>query len=295
MDIEGVIIFDSQSGVPLFSRLKEGIDPSLFSSFIAAIGHFSKELHFGGLSSFTTEEKVIYLAARDKIITALVAPKRPEYQTAYSLARELGRQFEEQHIVSTTQQTDAYTEFNIIVENFMKQIKHPFLSRVAGFVHERYGGTVSVKSRLMKENGSQGVMDIVINLGIKTESEDVGRKKRPLAEVLSENFIFVKVSSGQIGRAELMDFIDSIDSYGARILEKDELVFVPYYPQRAVVIAREYTPEAIEFLGRLPQDKGQIILDGSHVFLSRKKTKKTRCPFDVFAWRENGTPDEIAV
>jgi hypothetical protein len=62
VDIEGIVIFDAVSGVPLFSRMKGTTDPSLFSSFIAAIGHFSKQLKFGGLSSFSTEEKVIYLA-----------------------------------------------------------------------------------------------------------------------------------------------------------------------------------------------------------------------------------------
>ncbi|TFF96858.1 hypothetical protein EU546_00390, partial [Candidatus Thorarchaeota archaeon] len=85
MDIEGVVIFEASSGIPLYSRMKSDTDPSLFSSFVAAIGHFSKELKFGGLSSFTTEEKVIYLAPREKTITALIAPKKKEYQEAYSL------------------------------------------------------------------------------------------------------------------------------------------------------------------------------------------------------------------
>ena len=53
MDIEGVVIFEASSGIPLYSRMKGDTDPSLFSSFVAAIGHFSRELRFGGLSSFS--------------------------------------------------------------------------------------------------------------------------------------------------------------------------------------------------------------------------------------------------
>ena len=60
MDIEGVVIFEAESGVPLYSKMKGKTDPTLFSSFVSAIGHFSKQLKFGGLSSFTTEEKVIF-------------------------------------------------------------------------------------------------------------------------------------------------------------------------------------------------------------------------------------------
>jgi len=91
MDIEGVVIFEATSGVPLYSKMKGKTDPSLFSSFVSAIGHFSKEMRFGRLSSFTNDEKVIYLAPRDKTITALISPKKKEYQEAYSLASELDR------------------------------------------------------------------------------------------------------------------------------------------------------------------------------------------------------------
>ncbi|MHA2132627.1 MAG: hypothetical protein ACXAEN_00335 [Candidatus Thorarchaeota archaeon] len=292
MDIEGVIIFDSQSGVPLFSKLREGIDPSLFSSFIAAIGHFSNELSLGGLSSFSTEEKVIFLAARETVITALVAPKRPEYQQAYSLARELGRQFENQNINGDSFDVYEHDEFSLVVDDFMRKIKNPFLSRVSEFLHNQYGGSVSVRSRMMKVNGSQGIIDVVVNLGIKHTEEDNGRKKRDTAELVSENFIFCKVSDGRISRTEMIDFIDSVDGYGVRIMKGDDLAFVPYYPSRAVVVAREFATEALEFLGRLPSDSEGPFLDGSHVFLGEKKhaPRMTKCPLDVFTWKDNETP-----
>ncbi|UCE10077.1 MAG: hypothetical protein JSW61_14075 [Candidatus Thorarchaeota archaeon] len=297
MDIEGVIIFDSHTGVPLFSRLRENIDPSLFSSFIAAIGHFSNELRLGGLSSFTTEEKVIFLAAREKIITALVSPKKPEYQEAYSLAKELGRQFESQNINGDSFDVYQQDEFALIVDDFMRKIKNPFVSRVAEFLHTNYGGSVSIKTRMMKVNGSQGIIDAVVNLGIKHTAEDNGKKKRDTADLVSENFIFCKVSDGRLSRTELIDFLDSVDGYGVRIMKGDELTFVPYYPSRSVVIARAFAPEAIEFLGRLPNDGNGPYLDGTHVFLGHEKqsSRTTKCPLDVYAWKDSEEPVILSV
>jgi hypothetical protein len=298
LDIEGVIIFDSQSGIPLFSRLKGDVDPSLFSSFIAAVGHFSNEMKMGGLSSFTTEEKVIYLAARERIITALVAPKKPEYQLAYSLARELGRRFEEEHhsviAAPSSSPISEYSEFQIVVDDFIRKIQHPFISRVAEFVHKKHGGEVSVKARMMLKHGNQAVIDIVVNLGMKIDEEDTGRKKRAASEMFQENFIFVKVRDGQMSRGEMIDFIDSIDGFGFITPGRDELVFVPYFPSRIIIVARDYSPEAIEFLQRLSKTDDEIYLDGSHVFLGQKIKSTHRhgekCFVDIYRWTDEEEP-----
>ncbi len=293
MDIEGVIIFDAKSGIPLFSKLKGDIDPSLFSGFISAIGHFSNELKLGGLSSFSTENKVIFLAPHDRVVTALVAPKKPEYQEAYALAKELGMEFSKRNDITVINQPERYLDFAVVVDEFMRKIRHPFISRVADFLHKKYGGEVSIKARLMKENGTEDTMDIVINLGVKKESIENGRKKKPLAEMLSENFIFCKVVDGRLSRAETIDFIESAGSYGARILEKEELVFVPYYPSHAIIVAREVGEDALQILRKLPQENGRPIIEGSRFTLRRSES--SRCPLELYEWRENGTPNEIII
>lgn len=290
VEIEGVIIFDARSGLPLFSKLKGDIDPSLFSGFIAAIGHFSNELKLGGLSSFSTEEKVIFLAPHDKIVTALVAPKKPEYQQAYVLAKELGKEFSSKITIRPGAPPEANVEFAAIVDEFMRRIRHPFISQAADFLHKKYGGEVSIKARMMRESGTEDVMDILINLGVKNESEKNG-KKRPLAEMLSENFIFCKVIDGRISRAEVIDFVESLGGYGARIFEKEELKFVPYYPSRAIIIAREFSPEAIEFLRKLPKRDNKPMVEAA--MFSLRKESFLKCPLDLYEWRENGKPDEL--
>lgn len=85
MDIEGVIIFDSNSGLLLFSKIDERIDSSMFSSFVWSIKKFFSELSLGGLSSFTTEEKTIFLASKTQTITAMITTGNPKYKQGYSI------------------------------------------------------------------------------------------------------------------------------------------------------------------------------------------------------------------
>ena len=93
--IDGIIILDKKSGIPMFSSLDdESIDSSLFSAFVAAVGHFASELSIGGLTSFTTNDKTVFVASREKTFTALVIPRSIEFQEKYSLAHEIGETFE---------------------------------------------------------------------------------------------------------------------------------------------------------------------------------------------------------
>jgi hypothetical protein len=296
MDIEGLVIFDAKSGIPLFSRLGRDIDPSLFSSFITAIGHFTRELKLGGLASFTTEEKMIFLAARETTITALIAPTRKEFQEAYSLASELGKQFEALQDTNRSLQPGDYVGFNQTADEFLRKIKNPFTSRVAEFVHDKYGGSISIKPRLMKESGAEVTLDMVANLGIRHSDEDeAGKKDAKIHQAFSESHIFCKVSEGRLSRGEIMEFVDSVDGFGVRVLKKDGLEFIPYFPTRAVIVAREYTDQVFDFISRLPKDGDNVYIDGSHIFAGRRLgvQKDAKCYVDLYKWRDNEEPEQI--
>jgi len=296
MDIEGLVIFDAKSGIPLFSRLGRDIDSSLFSSFIAAIGHFTRELKLGGLASFTTEEKMIFLAARDTIITALIAPTRKEFQEAYALANELGEQFETFQDKNSSLQPGDYVAFNQTADEFLRKLKNPFYSRVAEFVHDKYGGSISIKPRLMKESGAEATLDMVANLGVRHSDEDETTKKDAMIhQAFSESYVFCKVSEGRLTRGEMMEFVDSVDGFGVRVLKKDGLEFIPYFPTRAVVIARDYTEQVFDFISKLPKDGKSIYIDGSHIFAGRRLgvQKDAKCYVDVYKWQDNGEPEPI--
>ncbi len=295
MNIEGVVIFDSKSGIPLFSRLRSDIDSSMFSSFVTAIGHFSKELKFGGLSSFTTEEKVIYLAARENIVTALIAPVRKEFQEAYALADDLGEEFEKMRNGTMSLQPQEYTKFGPTADRFLRAIKHPFLSRVSVYVHEKYGGEISIKPRLMKESGAEGTMDMVVDLGIRYNPGSNGHGKSA-GTAYSDSYVFCKVSEGLLSKGEVMEFVDSIDGFGIRSMKKGNLEFIPYFPSRALIVAREYTPQVFDFLKKMKEDANGYYIDGSHIFAEHKvkgAEKNPKCYIDVLQWHESGEPEEI--
>jgi len=291
MDIEGVVIFEAASGVPLYSKMKGKTDPSLFSSFVSAIGHFSKEMRFGGLSSFTTDEKVIYLAPREKTITALIAPKKKEYQEAYSLASELGRRFEDGRYITSMPLTEDYDDFEEVADEFLKRIKNPFVSNVSSFVHGIYGGEVSIEARLFKRDGGQGIIDILIDTS--TDSNGSGNG----GSLFGERYIFVKVTEGILGRVQLIDFIDSLDRFGVRFMDKDEFVFRPYFPSRAVIVAREFDQGALQFLEKYTR-KGKTFVDGAHIYTGLKikdVPKETRCFVDLWQWRDDAAPERIQI
>ncbi len=290
MDIEGIIIFDAAAGVPLFSRMKTRTDPSLFSSFITAIGHFTRELKFGGLSSFTTEEKVIYLAPRDRIITALIAPKKKEYQTAYSLANELGRQFEESGISSNISRKEDYDEFAEVVDQFLRKIQNPFLTRVSEFIQNQYPGEVTVKPNLMKRDGSQGSVDILIDAGKSAASSG------NVTEKFGENYSFVKVLDSMVGRVHIIEFIDSLDNFAVLAMKKDEMILTPYFPARAIIVGREYDSAAIDFLMKLPKGNIGRYIDGAYIYAGLKLKgipKETRCVVDVWKWHDDTNPEPV--
>lgn len=290
MDIEGIVIFDAAAGVPLFSRMKTKIDPSLFSSFIAAIGLFSKELKFGGLSSFTTEEKVIYLAPREKIITALIAPKKKEYDMAYSLANELGRQFEESGIGTNPDRRQVYDEFSEIADQYLRKIQNPFLTRVSEFIQKQYPGKVTVRPSLMKRDGSQGTVDMMVEAGKKSSDDSVSPAH------FGENCSFVKVVDTRIGRIHVIDFFDSLENFGVLAMKKDEMILEPYFPARAIIVAREFDEGAIDFLNKLPSSKKGKYIDGAYIFAGLKLKgipKETRCIVDAWNWHDDMDPERV--
>ena len=94
MELEGIIIFNSSSGINLFSMVDEGLEPGLISGALTAIKHFCQAISLGGLSSFTTEEKLVFLATKGEIGTAIITSKNHDPKHAYTLAIKIAETFE---------------------------------------------------------------------------------------------------------------------------------------------------------------------------------------------------------
>jgi len=296
LDIEGVVIFEAKSGIPLFSKMRGNTDPLLFTSFITAARHFSSELSLGGLSSFSTDEKVIFLAQGDRVVTVLITPKSQEFQETLEFASELGEMFESRYEVPERPQPHMYADFKPVVDEMLKRVKNPFLNRVARFVHQEYGGEVSIKVRLTKRSGATGVVDMVVNHVQKNGEADASSFDELAVLNLSQNYTFVKAIDDIATRGAVIDFIDTIDSFGVRVLKKDEMKFLPYFPKRAVVVARDYAEDVMEYIDKLPRDKDGPYIDGSHVVSGirlRGPMKDLRCHVELWRWKENGYPQRV--
>ncbi|MFX0063537.1 MAG: hypothetical protein ACFFC7_15290 [Candidatus Hermodarchaeota archaeon] len=168
MEIEALTIIDGTSGVPLFSKLEISIDDALFSGFLTAIRNFTKEMSLGGLSSFTTDEKTVYLVARSSVIVALIVSKKVPFEKIYSIAYTIGEKFEKEYDLSANiVEPDEFKNFSSFIDQIIKEKEVPFLIRVAEFAQKEFGGQLSVQPQLKNRHGNYHKIDLVLDRGIK--------------------------------------------------------------------------------------------------------------------------------
>ncbi|MFX0094038.1 MAG: hypothetical protein ACFFBD_20030 [Candidatus Hodarchaeota archaeon] len=291
MQIDGIIIFDSISGLPLFAHLDESIDSTLFSGFLTAIRQFSSELSLGGLSSFTTEEKTIFLAARSRVVTAIIAPADLEFQKVYSLAYQIGEKFEDTYEIPESPDEEKFKGFSEKLNEIIKKEEVPFLLQAAEFAKKEFGGEVSIRPTLkVREDrgGKTATIDIIVDRGEK-KGESFGTravKRRWIA--FSEDITFIKVVDGVAGRGEVIDFFDSLKGFGD---DKDDTTEeYPYFPARAVVVARDYSPTVFEEVEKLTRHKGKAVITGDHITWRARIGSfpdAGKCFIELWKWKED--------
>ncbi|TXT54348.1 MAG: hypothetical protein BAJATHORv1_70048 [Candidatus Thorarchaeota archaeon] len=298
MDIEGIVIFGAESGIPLYSQMSEDIEPSLFSGFVSAIQNFAREMALGGLSSFVTDEKTVFLAARDKTVTALIAPVDSDFEEIYSLAYNLGEKFEEKYEVFDGGNVEIYKSFDSIVSETLKENEVPFIFRVANFAKKEIGGDVSIRPSLKTRDGDYEIIDILVDYGDKTKKG--GLRDRIIQKhlrVFSTEIIFIKAIDDTAGRGEVMKFLESLKNYGIWRREEEDLDDVfPYFPSKAVVVARDYSPTVFEGVRELDKvdDKTYIAPDHlSFTLGSRRAPKTTKCFVELWKWYDNKYPERV--
>jgi hypothetical protein len=142
-----VIIFDSGSGLPLFSRVDENIDSTLFSGFMSAIRRFSSHLSLGGLSSFTTEEKVVFLAATARIVTALITSGNSGFKNMYAVAYEVSEKFEVMYNnkIGRVTKVGEYRDFNNKYDEIL--VNNSLLAQDAGLPSVEFKPEVPIRSK----------------------------------------------------------------------------------------------------------------------------------------------------
>jgi hypothetical protein len=108
MKIAGVYIFKSDSGITLYSRRTVGVEEDLFSAFLSALKGFFSSFSLGGLSSFASENFIIYLASANNVLTALIVENNFKSDKYFSLAYEICLKFYENYKKVVDSQTSIH-------------------------------------------------------------------------------------------------------------------------------------------------------------------------------------------
>ena len=93
MGIEGVYIFKSDSGITLYSKKNVDVQEDLFSAFLSALKGFFNSFALGGLSSFASENYIVYLASNNNVLTALVVSNDDKSDKYFNIAFEICVEF----------------------------------------------------------------------------------------------------------------------------------------------------------------------------------------------------------
>ncbi|MFX0092661.1 MAG: hypothetical protein ACFFBD_12935 [Candidatus Hodarchaeota archaeon] len=290
MEIEGLTIIDGNSGIPLFSKLETTIDDTLFSGFLTAIRNFTRELSLGGLSSFTTDEKIVYIVARKSVMVALIVAKQVPFEQIYSLAYTIGERFEEEYdLTSNIVETDEFKEFSSVLEQIIHERDIPFLIRVAKFAQKEFGGKLSLQPQLKNRLGDTHKIDLVLDRGIKKGG--IVTKMARYVKSFSEEVTFVKVIDGTAGRGEIKDFLDLLTTYGRLHTSKDDEF--PYFPAKAAVVARDYSPTVKEEMNKLPKHKNKLAIPGIHIAPDARMTASAKCFIELWKWHDDKYPELV--
>ena len=293
MEIQDILFLHNESGLPLLSYFKDDLDENLLSGLLTAIKEFIKELSLGGLSSFTTDEKSIYLVGRNYCTVAVISQDH-DFQRIYSLAYQLGELFESNYDLSHMKviDTSKYEGFKDSIEKVLSLNETDFLISVSEFVKKEFGGDISIKASLINNNGKKITIDIISDRGNKKHKGLMGSLATKMMKSFSEDVTFVKVIESTAGRGEVLDFLDNLKTFG-RMRQKsiDEGVF-PYFPAKAVIIARDYSPTVFDEIDKLPKFGGKMGIPGTHISPDAGMIgapREMKCFIELWQWSDSDT------
>jgi len=288
-DIEAILIIDIKSGMPLFSKIdNEEIDDALVSGFISAITSFSKEMALGSLSSLITNEKTLYIVARQKILVALITSKEQDFERVYSLGIKIAEAFEHKFPEDiTSPETEKYESFEKDLEEILKETQTPFIIKVAKFIKKEYGGELSITPILTTKTGKKVKIDIISDRGKKKPEHLRAKIVTKLFKGFTEDVVFVKVIEGVAGKGEVQEFIELMQEFGIKKEEGQDTEVFPYFPSYCVIVAEDFSPTVKEYLDTLEKEDGKPYIPGTHInrFASLKTAPDIeKCFIELWKW-----------
>lgn len=289
----------SESGLPLFSKLKDNIDDVLFSGLLTAIKSFINELSLGGLSSFSTDEKNFYLTGRETITTCIISEKNLDFKEVYSLAIEISSKFETMFGNEIQDRVDVsyFNKFQEVLDTILnkKDNEIPYEIKVAEFVKKEFGENISFQPKLKNNEEKFITIDLLVDNGSKTSG-----LRNKLASRMHKSFsrdtTFIKVIDGVAGRAESKQFLDLIKTFGSKFSGPKDPEMFSYFPRKSVIIARDYSPTVFEELENLKRHSNKAFIPATHILATagaHSAPDDMKCYVELWKWKDDSYPERI--
>ena len=292
--IDGILIIDSESGLPLYSKL-QNVDDVLFGGFLSAIKSFIKELSLGVLSSFTTDKKHFILTAGVNKTTCLISSKNLDFKEVYSLALEISSDFKNFLVLNKREfLIISIRKFDVPLQEILnKETKNiPYMIQVVEFVKKEFRGNISYQPKIKNKDGKIIPVDLLIDNG-KANSRTNGKLLSKFHKPFSRETTFIKVFNSTIGRAEVTQFIDSVKTLGLNSSDVEDPEIYGYFPKKVPIIVRDFSPTVLEEVGKLKRFKNKAYFTPSHkseMMGHGHMKRKGICLVELWKWDDTTYP-----
>ena len=123
MNIDGIYMFKGDSGIPLYSRKTVHVEEDLFSAFLSALKGFFQSFSLGGLSSFSSENFIFYLASANNVLTAIIVDNKFKsdkyFNLAYKICSEYYKNFKDIVDSSSSIISPSKSQFDPILDEII--------------------------------------------------------------------------------------------------------------------------------------------------------------------------------
>jgi len=303
--LDCIYIIHRESGRLLLEKKFEEvqIDPDLFGGLLEAIRNFTRDIHVGMLTSFSTHEKQILISLTESVVVALIMHIEASAEKWQGIAYEIGHQFGQTYdLTQWDGNRKAFLSFEEKIESILKNQNDAFVIQVAKWAAQEFGGHIHIEEQLITYSYGGVPIDIVIDRG---ELKDLHMREQILSKFYkgyNHDIIFFRVIDGTMGLAEMEQFIKICKDFGYECRNKDRCeLYFDYFPSKIIIVAREFAPIALsqahEFMLEDKKLKKHYILSNhlKHIRrfgLQRRGSRLFNCYIELWQWKSK-RPEQV--
>lgn len=296
--LDCIYIVHRESGRLLLEKKFEEvqIDPDLFSGLLEAIRNFTRDIHVGMLTSFSTHDKQVLISLTESVVVALIMHIEASAEKWQGIAYEIGHQFSQSYdLTQWDGNRKTFNSFGEKIDSILNNQKDAFVVEVAKWAAQEFGGHIHIDQQLISYSYGGIPIDIVIDRG---ELKDLHTREQILSKFYkgyNHDIVFFRVIDGTMGLEEIEQFIETCKDFGYECHNKERCeLYFDYFPSKIIIIAREFSPVALsqahEFMLEDKKLKKHYILSNhlKHIrplSLHGRGTKLFNCYIELWQWK----------